>query len=62
MGARGAGQIAGGANITFAIDARGAEAGVEQRIEAMLRRTAPALIEASKNAVMSDFRNKGVVL
>lgn len=48
-----------GGGITFAIDARGADAGVEARLDALLARRAPALIAAAKSSLAAEVNRGG---
>jgi flagellar hook-basal body complex protein FliE len=49
----------GGGGVNISIDARGAEQGVEARIDAVLARRLPGIISASKSSLMADVNRGG---
>jgi carbamate kinase len=49
----------GGAPVTINIDARGAEQGVEARIDAVLARRLPGVVNATKASLMADVNRGG---
>lgn len=51
----------GNGGVSISIDARGAQAGVAEQIEARLRQVIPTIVNLSKNAV-ADGRRRGVAL